>query len=107
MTRIIGDQSYRQTKSGIWRKVNAFGEFFLQTSKRPDYVLTGWWKQMQRQSAAVQKRGLATLEQILQKNADELPNPDDPEDVRQLKESKQQADKIANAKFRKIRFAMY
>ena len=28
MTRIIGSQSYQQTEAGIWRKVDAYGDFF-------------------------------------------------------------------------------
>lgn len=39
MTRIIGAQSYRQTAAGIWRKVDAYGNLFLQTSNRPDYIV--------------------------------------------------------------------
>ena len=39
MTRIIGTQKYRQTAVGIWRKVDACGNFFVQTSKRPDYIV--------------------------------------------------------------------
>ena len=31
MTRVIGNHRYRQTKSGAWRMVDAFGNFFVKS----------------------------------------------------------------------------
>ena len=56
MTRVIGNHRYRQKKSGAWRMVDAFGSFFVQSLKRPDYILSHMWREIQRQSKAAQKR---------------------------------------------------
>ena len=46
VTRIIGAQKYRHTATGIWRKVDAYGNFFLQTSERPDHIVNSMWKEI-------------------------------------------------------------
>ena len=57
MTRVIGNHHYRQTRSGAWRMVAAFGSFFVKSSNRPDYILSHMWRDIQRRSKATQ--GLA------------------------------------------------
>ena len=98
MTRIIGTQKYRQTVAGIWRKVDAYGNFFLQTSKRPDCIVNSMWKEMQRQNRLTDMRGLEAMNRIVQANLDKLPNMADAQLVRDLKTEKAKVDSVATKK---------
>ena len=61
-TKIICPHRFMQTTAGYWRKVDAFGHFFLQSSKRPEYVISAMWREMQRHSKATQKRAVAEMD---------------------------------------------
>ena len=100
MTRIIGSQKYRQTAAGIWRKVDAYGNFFLQTSKRPDYIVNSMWKEMQRQNRLTEMWALEAMDKIVQANLDKLPNQADAQLVRDLKTEKARVDGLASKKRR-------
>ena len=102
MTRIIGSQRYRQIKAGIWRKVDAYGNFFVQSSKRPDYIVNSMWKEMQRQNRRTEMRALEAMDTIVQANLDKLPNKADAELLRDLKAEKAKADEVARKKKEKI-----
>ena len=85
------------------RKTNAYGNFVLQTSKRPDYVVKCMWKEMQRQSALTEKKALEAMNNIRQANFDKLPKPANAQEARDMKSAKSQVDNVANAKARRLK----
>ena len=103
MTRIIGTQKYRQTAAGIWRKDDAYGNFFLQTSKRPDYIVNSMWKEMQRQNRLTEMRGLEAMNKIVQASLDKLPSMADAQLIRDLKTEKAKVDNVATNKKKRLK----
>ena len=58
-----------QTASGQWRKVDAYGNLYVSSSKRPEHCVITMWKEWQRSNAAIRRRGLTEMKRLVDENA--------------------------------------
>jgi hypothetical protein len=92
LTRVVDGRHYRQTANGRWREVNkTFGDFFKQTSKRPEGVVRDMWNTIKRQGKVRQEKALLEMNRILAKNVIRLAEAAD-EDAKQ--EVQREQDKL-------------
>ena len=68
-TKVIDRHAHIQTSSGQWRKVDAYGNFFVNASKRPEHCVITMWKEWQRSNAAIRRRGLTEMKKLVDENA--------------------------------------
>ena len=68
-TKVIDRHAHMQTSSGQWRKVDAYGNFYVSTSERPEHCVITMWKEWQRSNAAIRRRGLTEMKRLVDENA--------------------------------------
>ena len=67
-TKVIDKVPHMQTTNGHWRKVDAYGNFFVVTSKRPEHCVISMWKEWQRSNMSIRRRGLTEMKKLVDEN---------------------------------------
>ena len=76
-----GSQMYRKTKGGLWRKVDAGGNWFRSDSTRPETLISKVWEQIKRSKRKGMDRkqsAIIEIEKIIAKHPEIASDVKDP-----------------------------
>lgn len=102
-TKVIDRLPHMQTSSGQWRKVDAYGYFYVITSKRPEHCVITMWKEWQRSNASIRRRGLTEMKKLVDENATLLTQEVAVETLLQESKEKKRVDAIDKEKQKDLR----
>lgn len=94
--RVDGNQMFRRTKGGDWRKTDQIGNFFRASSSRPSDILTPIWKNVKRSKAKKHQRWILEFGKIIDSNADILA-------TTQVEENRIALEKLRDAELRQTK----
>ena len=69
---VDGNQMFRKTKGGQWRRTVPIGSFFRAGSSRPSDILTPIWKNPKRSNDKKSQRWISEFSKIIDANAEIL-----------------------------------